>query len=281
MIGKRNFYLIAVSLFIVIIYSSCSDKKEEKVQKQENGTEKDFSLRVLSYNIHHANPPSKEDFIDIASISNTIKSANPDVVALQEVDVDTERSGPGNQAQMIAEKLNMHYAFARAIDFQGGEYGVAILSKYPIKNEKIYRLPSVDGSNGEPRILLTGYVEIPGNGDFLFGSTHLDSQKSSKNRLLQIEELKKITNRNQSHSILIGGDFNATPGSQEIDVLDEVFTRTCSSCSPTFPATTPKKVIDFIVYKTGKGKESVKVESHTVIKDAYSSDHRPILSVFN
>lgn len=280
MIGEKNLHLIVLSFIIVICYSSCSGNKKEENQQEENNTEEDFSLRVLSYNIHHANPPSKKDLIDIESIYNTIKSTDPDVVALQEVDVNTDRSGVGNQAKMIAEKLDMYYSFAKAINYQGGEYGVALLSKYPIQNEKIYQLPTREGSNGEPRVLLTGKVKIPGNQEFIIGSTHLDSQKSAENRILQIQELEKIAARNQSNAIIIGGDFNAVPGSQEIDNLDKSFNRTCSSCPPTFPAKSPEKVIDFIVYKQGKEKNVFKVESHAVIKDSYSSDHRPVLSVF-
>lgn len=81
-------------------------------------------------------------------------------MALQEVDVNTERSGAGNQSEMIAEKLDMHYFYAKSIDFQGGEYGVAILSKFPKENEKINRLPKIAESKGEPRVLATATIKI-------------------------------------------------------------------------------------------------------------------------
>ncbi len=83
-------------------------------------------------------------------------------MAFQEVNADTQRSGAGNQAQMIAEKLNMHYFYAKSIDFQGGEYGVAILSKFPMENEKIHRLPTIPKTRGEPRILATAMIKILG-----------------------------------------------------------------------------------------------------------------------
>src|SRR5690606_28018267 len=103
------------------------------------------------YNIHHANPPSKPALIDIDAIARAIKDQDPDLVALQEVDVNTQRSGKFNQAEEIARRLGMSFFFAKAIDHGGGDYGVAILSKFPMSETAIHSLPTEPNTKGEPR----------------------------------------------------------------------------------------------------------------------------------
>lgn len=231
-------------------------------------------LKILTYNIHHANPPSKPKQIDIDAIVSTIQAEDPDLVALQEIDADTERSGPGNQAEMIAEKLGMYVFFGKAIDFGGGSYGVAVLSRFPISEERVYQLPTAPDSNGEPRILASAKVNLP-NGTFIrFGSTHLDSQGASTNRLLQIEELARIAFK-ETIPFILAGDFNATPGSEVINILDKHFTRTCLNCEPTITVNGTEKAIDFISFKP---EDAFKVESQRVINETYASDHLPVLA---
>lgn len=71
-----------------------------------------------------------------------IRRQNPDFVTLNEVDVFTNRTGKDvHQARDLAEKLGMEWHFSKAIDRDGGEYGDAVLSKYPILEKRSYRLP--------------------------------------------------------------------------------------------------------------------------------------------
>jgi len=94
-------------------------------------------LRVLTYNIHHGNPPSRPDFIDINAIANVIKQQNPDIVSLQEIDVNTIRSGKTlDEANELGRLTGMKAYFAKGIDYGGGEYGVAVLSKLPMEGMK-------------------------------------------------------------------------------------------------------------------------------------------------
>lgn len=234
------------------------------------------ALRVMAYNIHHANPPSRPDYIDLDAIANTIKAQNPDLVALQEVDVNTERSGKFNQAEEIAKKLNMHFYFGKAIDHQGGDYGVAILSKYPLSETQVHRLPSKPETKGEPRVLATAKITLPNGSVIRFGSTHLDAQKAPVNRQMQIEEIGKIATTEQL-PFIIAGDFNATPDSEVIAGLDKHFTRTCQNCAPTIPVINPNKTIDFIAYKHPQNK--ISVVSHQVVNEQYASDHLPVVAV--
>ncbi|RZJ78288.1 MAG: endonuclease [Flavobacterium sp.] len=228
----------------------------------------------MSYNIHHANPPSKPELIDIEAIANVIAKENPDLVALQEVDVDTKRSGSTNQANALAEKLKMEVFFAKAIDHDGGDYGVAILSKFKIDDTATLRLPSVQSLKGEPRILAIATVSLPNGKKLRFGSTHLDAQKAETNRLMQANELVAIAKK-QAHPFIMAGDWNAKPESETVKILDNAFTRTCQDCEFTIPVINPKSAIDFISFSK---KSPFKIVSHKVIPERYASDHLPIVA---
>lgn len=237
------------------------------------------SLKVMSYNIHHANPPSRPDFIDLDAIARVISDQQPDLVAVQEVDVKTVRSGASvNEAELLGAKTGMRYYFAKAIDYDGGDYGIAILSKYKLSSVHTYPLPTAEGSGGEPRVLATAIVKVPGKGKMLFAATHLDAQKSPVNRKLQIAAIAQILEK-EKRPVIIGGDFNAEQGTEVIDVLDKYFTRTCTGdCPYTIPVLQPVKTIDFIAFKPAGG---FNVTEHKVINETYASDHLPVVVRFS
>lgn len=256
-------------LIAVAVLCGCTKKLIGKVQPTE--------IKIMSYNIHHANPPSKPGLIDIEAIANTIAKENPDLVALQEVDVNTKRSGYTNQAKALAEKLKMEVFFAKAIDHDGGDYGVAVLSKFKIIDTATFRLPSVQSLKGEPRILALATILLPNGKKLSFGSTHLDSQKAETNRLMQAKELAAIAEK-QSLPFIMAGDWNAKPASETMKTLDEAFTRTCQDCEFTIPVINPKSAIDFISYSKSSPFNTL---SHKVIPERYASDHLPIVAVLS
>lgn len=264
---------------MTIFLLNCSGSQKMAAPAGSEGKEaKEFALNIMSYNIRHANPPSEKDSIDIDAIVKTIEAEKPDLVALQEVDVNTRRSGSGNQAKIIADKLGFYYFFGKALNFDGGEYGVAILSKNALSQEKIHRLPSEPGENAEDRVLVTAKIELSDDVAVLFGSTHLDYKKDSKSRLLQLEEIVKISEAGDL-PVILAGDFNAEPDSRTINLLDRFFTRTCGSCEPTFPAHEPEKAIDFIAFRSPE--DNIRIEKHQVISKPYASDHLPVLAVLH
>jgi endonuclease/exonuclease/phosphatase family metal-dependent hydrolase len=232
-----------------------------------------FQLKVLCYNIHHANPPSRANVIDMEAIANVIRQSSPDLVALQEVDVHTERSGKSlHQAEELGRLTGMKAYFAKAIDYGGGEYGVAILSRYPMEDMKNTPLPTAEGTNGERRTLATAVINLPGGEKILFASTHLDAQRGDTNRVLQINRITEVL-KNEKLPVVIAGDFNAVPGTRTINTLDAHFTRTCiTNCGFTIPEKNPTRTIDFIGFKPGV----FKVIQHEVINESYASDHLPV-----
>ena len=270
-------YKIFLSILagLVLFISSCSNDDPEETLPNDKGDEvvEGERIRVMAYNIHHANPPSKPGVIDIDAIVRVIKNQNPDIVALQEVDVNTERSGSAlDQAKEIATQLGMNYYFGKALDYQGGGYGVAILSKYSISEETVHQLPS---TNVEQRVLATAKVTLGNGEEFRFGSTHLDASNATT-RMEQIEKIGEIASE-EVLPFIIAGDFNATPDSDVIKTLDYHFNLTCRLCPPTVPVNSPTRAIDFIAYKHPDGKFSI--ESHKVINETYASDHRPVFAI--
>ncbi|MHA4844709.1 endonuclease/exonuclease/phosphatase family protein [Flavitalea antarctica] len=230
------------------------------------------TLNVLSYNIHHCNPPTAGTLIDVDTIAGVIRKLNPDLVALQEVDVRTKRSGGIDQAKLLGEKTGMKAYFFKAIDHDGGEYGVGVLSKLPVSDFRQYKLPTVETSKGEPRILATVTIKGKDGRDLLFACTHLDAQSNPQNRLLQIREINNIL-KDSKMPVIIAGDLNAATGTEVINIFDEVFTRTCATCAFTIPVLNPNKTIDFIGYTPASKFE---VEKHEVVNETYASDHLPV-----
>jgi endonuclease/exonuclease/phosphatase family metal-dependent hydrolase len=233
-----------------------------------------LKLKVLCYNIHHAAPPSVKDSIDLDAIARVISDAKPDLVALQEVDVNTGRSGPFNQAEVLGRKTGLTSYFIKAIDYDGGEYGVAILSRFPMSNLQRYPLPTKEGTGGEPRVLGTATITLPGKKEIVFACTHLDAQRDSVNRELQIRAITEVL-KSTTAPVIIAGDFNAPPGSGTIRMLDASFKRTCDPCDFTIPTDKPNKAIDFIAFSPAK---VFKVIKHEVIPERYASDHLPVFA---
>ncbi|MEJ8803369.1 endonuclease/exonuclease/phosphatase family protein [Pontibacter sp. H249] len=260
-------------LFVISMLAGCAGKSATG-NLTASATAEPQELRIMSYNIRHANPPSKKGVIDMEAIVRVIRSENPDLVALQEVDVNTVRSGKVNQAKVLAKMLGMHYFFAKAIDFDGGEYGVAILSRYPILDSQAIPLPEEADPEAEDRVLARASITLPDGRVIYFGSTHLDVM-SAANRLQQIKKINTIAASSQLPFIL-AGDLNDLPESLVMAELGKEFTLTCQSvCEPTFPQDIPNRTIDYIAFSRAS---PLKVLTHKVVPESYASDHLPIVA---
>lgn len=233
-------------------------------------------LRVMTYNIHLANLPSAGDKRDLPAIARVINESKADLVALQEVDIYTERSGLSiHQARELGKLTNLYAFYVKAMDvFGGGEYGIAILSRFPILDSVGYELPPDPEVGGEMRMLGMIRVALPDGREIIFAGTHLD-HRSEQNRLFQGERIQKILQRENS-PVILAGDFNAVPQTLTVDFFDNYYTRTCShNCSPTFPAYDPKSAIDFIMLKADN---AIEVVAHKIIFESYASDHLPVVA---
>lgn len=226
----------------------------------------------MTYNIHHANPPSREaEFIDLNTIAQTIGKSGADLVALQELDSVTSRSGQIFQLKALAEMLDMYYYYGKAIPYQGGGYGVGILSKYPISEMKTITLPSVPDFQGETRVLALVRVTLPDGNEIYFGSTHLDVTME-ENRLLQTTEIATIAGKLNA-PVIIGGDFNSTDDKAPMTELFQYFTDASTIKGPTIPVINPKRRIDYIVYR--KSNDFEVLSEKVLTADNFGSDHLP------
>lgn len=264
---KFIFCLLGTSLFLMLV-SGCSTSKLDIFKSYAD-------LKVLSYNIHHANPPSKKNIIDIDAVAKVIVDSRADIVALQEVDQVTKRSGNVSQIQLIAEKAGFkYYQFFKAINYDGGDYGIAILSRFPF--EQPISIPLPQKNKAEERVL--AYVKVTVNKTpFIFANTHLDATGNPANRDVQMQEILKNFEK-ETLPVILCGDLNSIAGTTAINLLDSQFKRTCvENCDGTIPETNPNRTIDYIAVKNWRWP----LMKHQVIAESYASDHRPLLATFN
>ncbi|MEQ7801349.1 endonuclease/exonuclease/phosphatase family protein [Pedobacter sp. ASV1-7] len=273
MMKKRILNLIALIAVLPIL--ACSKGGSDKGDITPPPTGSTADLKIMTYNVHHCSPPTKDrTFIDLNAIASVINIADPDIVALQEVDVHTLRSGTGNdQAKLLGSLTGRHSYFAKAIDYEGGEFGVAILSKYPILSSSTVLLPHKDGVDYEQRSMAVVKVKLPNGKEVIVASTHWDAEA---HRLLQAQKIADYF-QNETLPVIVGGDYNDQPGSTSINYFDQFFKRTCTTgCAPSAPSDAPTKAIDLIFYKSN----DLTVLTHQVINNSYASDHRPVVATF-
>ncbi len=229
-------------------------------------------LRVLTYNIHHGE--GMDGKIDLERVAQVIKRLEPDVVALQEVDVKTTRAHGVDQAAELGRLTGLHVAFGKAMDYAGGEYGNAILSRWPLEDVKTHALPFQDGC--EPRCLVTARLQGPGDRRLMFGGTHLEHAKEHV-RLCQAGKLGPAVAEAGSLPVVLAGDLNAVPGSAPMLVLQRHWTDAADGqWQPTCPAEQPRVTIDYVLYRPTVAWRTVEMR---VIEETVASDHRPVLVV--
>lgn len=272
--NKKNLLGMLASLFSIFLYASCGSGNSSTDHPTEDDTK---VLRFMSYNIHIANPPSKPaGVVDIPAIANVINTVKPDFVALQEVDRFTDRSGKDlDQAEALAKLTGMNHVFIKAINRSNGEYGLAILTKYDIKETKTFSLPVNQGTGAELRALGIVRVELEDGSDLVFGTTHLDHLQDS-NRELQTREALKNLEPYQQFPIILGGDFNMNLDNSIWDIWKTAFHVPCTNCPGTAPTPKPTTTIDFLIMNQ-PSQSKYTVKSYRIFPEEYASDHFPVI----
>ena len=245
-------------------------KKNQK--KLTTKDDQNLRLRILSYNIHHAE--GVDGKLDVPRIAQVILSVDPNLVALQEVDKNTIRTGKVNQDIELSRLTKMNSVFGSNITFQGGQYGNAILSKFPIIKNKNFLLPNVD--SGEQRGLLQSQIQISNKENVLFFSTHLDHRRSDTERLASAKAINQIISLDNKSPAILAGDFNDVPDSPTLNELGKVWLRTNKKILRTIPASKPSRQIDYIFVQP---KERWKIIESQILDEDIASDHRAIFSI--
>ena len=217
--------------------------------------EEQLELVIATYNIGASRISSPEE------IGKALKTINADFVALAEVDIKTKRSGGKDQLDIIAKETGMYSTFGKAIDFEGGEFGPALLSKYPIKNSQNFLLP-VPG-DGRQHVLIVAEVEIPKFSEpVFFMAVHLDYKEDPSVRMKQIREINNVTIASiktnfpgiESSIKILAGDFNDVDGTPVMDELYRYWNNVLDKGSDnrTWPAINPALAIDHILTYKGQ-----------------------------
>ncbi len=123
---SRRFLPTGLLLVALVVVGSSSASAPSIVATPANA----HTIRVMTYNIHVGVGMDKK--LDLARIAGVINAQHPDLVGLQEVDRGVERTQRIDEIAEIARMTKMDYAFAFNLRYQGGQYGVAILSRLPI-----------------------------------------------------------------------------------------------------------------------------------------------------
>ena len=218
-------------------------------------------LRLMSYNIR--NTKGMDGIHNIQRIANVIINEAPDVVAIQELDSMTTRSGQKYVLGELADRTQMHAIYAPAIDFQGGKYGIGILSRQKPMGIKIYPLPGRE----ESRMLMVAEFK-----DYYFACTHLSL--TEEDRLASLDIIKKSV-PNSHKPYFLAGDLNDKPDSKFIQTMQQDFQVLTNIKKPTFPAPEPTETIDYIAAWKHRSNNFTN-QSTQVLDEPMASDHRPL-----
>jgi endonuclease/exonuclease/phosphatase family metal-dependent hydrolase len=166
------------------------------------------TIRIATWNIHAARDAPLNEIVD------ELREIDADILALQEVDHRAARTGYVNQPKAMADALSFHYAFAASIRIPGGDYGLALLSRWPLADVVRHRLHTAQP--GEPRIVLETLVCAAGRPLWLFNH-HADTAPAA--RRSNLAALEQIVRRRRGSAMIVLGDFNDTPNESGIRAL--------------------------------------------------------------
>lgn len=286
MMTNRHLNILILSLLILGLNEFIGGAASFSTGFQNAASKQSIHLRILSYNILGGrNIDGSRNLNRIAKVINEI---SPDLVSLQEVDRKTAHMNGIDIPAVLSKLTEMDFVFGGAMEYDGGEYGVAILSKVPVEVYSNYPLPH--SKNREPRTALAvklKWTEL--NNEIIFISTHLDHQNSPNDRIAQANEINKIIAQYKNTPIILAGDLNCFPHSQPMAILLKWFKDTWKSHQDgfTFPSKEPAKRIDYILHDevnpwsvtnvyTGIEVNSSDSTWHTLLE--ITSDHLPLIA---
>lgn len=280
---------VSAAVLSAAVLAGCAASPEPGTAPPETtdaGTQP-LEVTVLVYNIHAGRDADGVD--NLERVAELVRSSGADVALLQEVDRETERSGRVDQVAELERLSGFHGSFGRTLDYQGGGYGIAVLSRWPILSDGLHPLP-VDpaqeraGGSYEPRGALA--VRTAGAGDRRGAegtlgvvNTHLDASAEDHYRRQEVEAVLTVAERLRADGwTVVGGDFNADPGTATIERMrDAGWKDAWATCGDgpglTFSTESPVKRIDYLFLAPGLTCTSARVLEST------ASDHLPLLVV--
>lgn len=257
------------ALGVVVACFVAAPHTDGRVAAARGGTR---TLRVMSYNIHVGAGMDKK--LDLPRIAEAIRRERPDLVGLQEVDRGVERTGRVDQIAELARLTGMEYAFAPNLAYQGGWYGVAILSRFPILATEHARFQHL--REAERRGYLRVEVSVGGRA-VSFVATHLDYQHDD-NRLYETRQLLDALSGVKT-PLIVAGDFNEEPSGASYKLMLSRFGDAWSAGAAeadglTYPADKPRKRIDYIFHSPNARTHARRAR----VIESLASDHRALVA---
>ncbi len=224
----------------------------------ESGAAEEAELNILCYNVRRCR--TDEGKYEYDRFAKIIKKHKPDYISLQEL-VKFPKQSTGEE---LAKRLGMHFTFGAAIPLGDGEYGLGILSKEKPLDVKKIEIPSKE----EKRLLLLAEFK-----DCYFAVTHfpLNTQEREHAVSIILDTMLDLKDK----PVILSGDFNAEPDEKCVKDLLLHFKALTSLKKPSYPATKPQKVIDYI-FALKKGFSYDVVGTETIETKGEASDHLPL-----
>jgi len=230
------------------------------------------TIRVMTYNIHVGVGMDKK--LDLRRIADVINKERPDLVGLQEVDRGVQRTQRIDEIVELSKLTHMDYAFAFNLPYQGGQYGVAILSRFPIRatEHRLYK----NLREAERRGFIRAEVKIDGR-LVNFATTHLDYQHDD-GRLFEAQQMLAFLS-NVNGPLIVVGDFNDIPAGETYKLMGTLFsdawveTRSGNE-GLSYPADKPAKRIDYIFTRRS---DQIRTRRAWVVQ-TLASDHIPVVA---
>ncbi|WP_298064836.1 endonuclease/exonuclease/phosphatase family protein [uncultured Rikenella sp.] len=218
-------------------------------------------LRIMTYNVRGG--LGMDERRDYDRAADVIRNHRPDLCALQELDSVTGRNGRTYALGEFAERTGMHGIFAKAIDYDGGAYGIGLLCREEPQAVKRIALPGRE----EARVLIA--AEFP---EYVFMATHFSLTEADQ--LTSIRMIDSIAALYPDKAVFLAGDLNFTPDSEPFKALRKSFLPLTDTKQKSWPADTPRDAIDYIWGYIG-GERYYRARERGVIDAPYQSDHRP------
>ncbi|MCL6625911.1 MAG: endonuclease/exonuclease/phosphatase family protein [Alicyclobacillus shizuokensis] len=276
--------LTAASLCLAVAMAASPARAAELPTQPTTGKE---TLTVVSYNTHGG--IGIDGRYNLARIADVITQTHADVVGLQEVGAYWHKHAQHeDEAQFYIRRLHMYGFFAPIFNLDAGtpggprrQYGVLLLSRYPIQGMENHRIARrLTRDQRESVAMKPGFAEamihVHGQ-DLHIYLTHLDYRRDTHVRARQVADMMRIVSEDTGPKVLMG-DLNAVPAAPELRPLWKVFDQTMNRCQggcATFPADSPRRLIDYVLVSHG-----LKVRSVHVV-DTTASDHRPVRAVIS
>ena len=249
---RKHIYILLLGLFIISVYSSCQSVHNKNIPE---------NLTIMSYNVR--NCLGMDGVTDYQRVADIILKVGADVVALQELDSATERSGRVVVLDELAELTGMHGIYGPAISFQGGKYGIGMLNREKPVSSKTIALPGME----EPRAMLIVEFE-----KYVAISTHFSLTPEDRMASVKIiDELVSIYEK----PVFLAGDINDTPSSEVLKIMQKKWIMLSNPELPTYPSDVPHKCIDYIFGLKHEGR-AFRVGETAVGDEPLASDHRPL-----